>query len=157
MPNSVKRVPHALRCTWPLLAILAMHAIAAASVSLPVAHLRVTASEDREHQLWRTRVRDSQFSDVPRVTARSRCEDVQPPQALTTPEPILNPMHDRMKAKVSFIIGTDGRVHSPLILESAGPTSDHHILQTVRSWRYRPATCNGVPTETEGKVEFSSR
>jgi TonB family protein len=140
-----------------LLVILAMPAIAAAAVSLPVAHLRMTSSEDREHQLWRTRVRDSQFSDVPRVTARSRCEDVQPPQALTTPEPILNPMHDRMKAKVSFIIGTDGRVHSPLILESAGPTTDHHILQTVRSWKYRPATCNGVPTETEGKVEFSSR
>src|SRR5258708_34554218 len=120
MPNSVKRVPHALPCSWPLLIILAMPAIAAASVSLPVAHLRVPASEDREHQLWRTRVRDSQFSDVPHVTARSRCEDVQPPQALTTPEPLLNPMHDRMKAKVSFIIGTDGRVHSPLILESAG-------------------------------------
>src|SRR5258708_701022 len=149
MPNSGKRMPHALPYSWPLLIILAMRAIAAAWVSVPVAHLRVTASEDREHQLWRTRVRDSQFSDVPHVTARSRCEDVQPPQALTTPEPILNPMHDRMKAKVSFIIGTDGRVHSPLILESAGPTSDHHILQTVRSWRYRPATCNGVPTETQ--------
>jgi TonB family protein len=157
MPNSGKRATHTLRCSWPLLVILAMPAIAAAAVSLPVAHLRMTSSEDREHQLWRTRVRDSQFSDVPRVTARSRCEDVQPPQALTTPEPILNPMHDRMKAKVSFIIGTDGRVHSPLILESAGPTTDHHILQTVRSWKYRPATCNGVPTETEGKVEFSSR
>jgi TonB family protein len=140
-----------------VLIILAMPAIAAAAVRLPVGHVRTMTSEDREHQLWRTRVRDSQFSDVPHVTARSRCEDVQPPQALTTPEPILNPMRERMKAKVSFIIGTDGRVHSPLILESAGPTSDHHILQTVRSWRYRPATCNGVPTETEGKIEFSSR
>lgn len=116
----------------------------------------MTALENREHQLSRTRVRDSQFSDVPRVSARSRCEDVQPPQALTTPEPILNPLHDRLKAKVSFIIGTDGLVHSPLILESVGPIGDRHILRTVRSWRYRPATCNGVPTETEGKIEFSS-
>jgi outer membrane biosynthesis protein TonB len=48
-------------------------------------------------------------------------------------------------------------VHSPLILESAGLQGDRHVLQTVRSWRYRPATCNGVPTETEGKIEFSSR
>jgi len=30
-------------------------------------------------------------------------------------------------------------------------------LQTVRYWRYRPATCNGVPTEAEGKIEFSLR
>jgi TonB family protein len=60
------------------------------------------------------------------------------------------------KVKVSFIIGTDGRVHSPLILESAG-AGDRTVLRTVRTWKYRPATCNGVPTETEGKIEFSSR
>jgi TonB family protein len=62
-----------------------------------------------------------------------------------------------MKIKVSFIVGTDGRVHSPLILESSGTSEDHAILNTVRAWRYRPAMCNGVPTETEGKIEFSSR
>ena len=157
MYGSVKRGNRILRRIWPSLLILAIPAIANAAVILPAARLRMTAPEDREHQLWKTRVRDSQFSDVPHLTARSRCEDVHPPEALTTPEPVLNPMHDRMKAKVSFIIGTDGRVHSPLILESAGPTGDRHILQTVRSWRYRPATCNGVPTETEGKIEFPSR
>jgi len=27
----------------------------------------------------------------------------------------------------------------------------------VRFWRYRPAMCNGVPTEAEAKVEFSGR
>ena len=157
MYGSAKRGNRILRRIWPSLLILAIPAIANAVTILPASRLRMMASEDREHQLWKTRVRDSQFSDVPHLTARSRCEDVHPPEALTTPEPVLNPMHDRMKAKVSFIIGTDGRVHSPLILESAGPTGDRHILQTVRSWRYRPATCNGVPTETEGKIEFSSR
>ncbi len=62
-----------------------------------------------------------------------------------------------IKVKVSFIIGADGRVHSPLILVSGGPAGDRNVLQTVRAWRYRPATCNGVPTETEGKIEFSRR
>jgi TonB family protein len=157
MPASIGTVKRIFRRIWPSLLILAIPAIASAAVSLPAARPRMASSDDREHQLWKTRVRDSQFSDVPHISARSRCEDVQPPQPLTTPEPVLNPMRDHMKAKVSFIIGTDGRVHSPLILESAGPTSDHHILRTVRSWRYRPATCNGVPTEIEGKVEFSSR
>ena len=142
---------------WSLLIMLALPGTFAAALSLPVAHLGVTPAEDRGHPLWKTRIRDAHFSDVPRVTARPRCEDAQPPQALTTPEPVLNPLRDRVKPKVSFIIGTDGRVHSPLILESAGPTGDRRILQTVRSWRYRPATCNGVPTEIEGKIEFSSR
>jgi TonB family protein len=62
-----------------------------------------------------------------------------------------------MRIKVSFIIGTDGKVHSPLVLESVGQTEDRTVLKAVRSWRYRPGMCNGVPTETEGKVEFSSR
>jgi len=61
------------------------------------------------------------------------------------------------KITVSFIVGTDGRVHSPLILESAGVSEDRTVLNAVRSWRYRPALCNGVPTEAEAKVEFSNR
>jgi hypothetical protein len=40
---------------------------------------------------------------------------------------------------------------------AAGLAGDRHVLQTVRTWKYRPATCNGVPTEIEGKIEFSSR
>jgi len=62
-----------------------------------------------------------------------------------------------LKVKVSFIVGADGRVHSPFILESAGNAEDQAILDVVRSWRYRPAMCNGVPTESEGRIEFSSR
>jgi TonB family protein len=58
---------------------------------------------------------------------------------------------------ISFVIGTDGRVHSPVILESAGSAEDDRILQTLRLWRYRPATCNAAPTEMESKVEFSNR
>jgi TonB family protein len=145
-----------LRTIWHVFLILALHAAAVAVVRLPVP-LGTSTLEQRERQMWKTLARDAQFTEVPHVRTRSRCEDVQPPQALATPEPLLAAARGRMKVKVSFIIGTDGRVHSPLILESAGPTGDRHVLQTVRTWRYRPATCNGVPTETEGKVEFSSR
>ncbi|MGB9361308.1 MAG: TonB family protein, partial [Candidatus Sulfotelmatobacter sp.] len=106
------------------------------------------------HFFWKTSVRASEFSDVPHVSARSRCEVSEPPEALTTPDPLALPS---VKVKVSFIIGADGRVHSPLILQSGGPVGDRNVLLTVRSWRYRPATCNGVPTEAEGKIEFSRR
>jgi TonB family protein len=89
--------------------------------------------------------------------SRPECEAEQPPQALATPDPVLDAKDVNTKASVSFIIGTDGRVHSALILESAGPSEDRTILDAVRLWRYRPALCNGVPTEAEAKVEFSSR
>jgi TonB family protein len=122
--------------------------------------LRVSSTEHlaaREQQLWRVPVHVSEFADVPRTSAHSRCERTHPPEALTTPNPLIEPSDPTIRVRVSFIVGADGRVHSPLILESAGSIEDHTILETVRTWRYRPAMCNGVPTETEAKIEFSSR
>lgn len=146
------------RPPWPLLLMLILANSAMASSARP-AH-RVCPLQPlavREHQLWRVPVHNSEFADVPHTSARSRCERTHPPEALTTPNPILRPSDPSVKVRVSFIVGADGRVHSPLILESAGTADDHAILETVRSWRYRPAMCNGVPTETEGRIEFSSR
>src|SRR5262249_31164635 len=109
----------------------------------------------RELQLAQALTRASQFTDVPHITWRA-CELVQAPVALATPDPLF-PSGRNNRVRVSFIIGTDGHVHSPLILESGGLAGDRRVLDTVRRWRYRPGTGNGVPTEIEGKVEFSIR
>ena len=144
-----------LRRLWPWLLVFAVPAGGTVSqVPLPSGGPGSLAA--REHTLWRTPNRAFEFSSVPHVSARTHCEANQPPQPLATPDPIM-PDVVSSKVKVSFIIGTDGRVHSPLILESAGPLRDRSVLQTVRHWRYRPATCNGVPTDAEGKIEFSQR
>jgi TonB family protein len=139
---------------------LTLPAIAAALVTAPAPISTSAALRARERRVWKALTRSSEFSDVPHLTY-PRCEEVQPPQALATPDPllapILTPTGRNRKVTVSFIIGTDGRVHAPLILESAGPRGDRSVLQTVRTWRYRPGTCNGVPTEIEGKIEFSAR
>lgn len=140
---------------WPVIVLMLVSAPAGASTS--VKSLRSTTLLEREGQVSRTLRRAAQYVDVPHISSRPACAAVEPPQALTTPDPLFTTATDGRKVKVSFIIGTDGRVHSPLILESAGVAGDRRVLQTVRTWRYRPATCNGVPTETEGKVEFSSR
>jgi TonB family protein len=142
------------RRTWPAILLLVPAVVLA--VTTPSPRVRSTL-EQRESEAARTLIRASQFVDVHHVSSRPDCEDVQPPEALATPDPLFTTSAHGRKVKVSFIIGTDGRVHSPLILESAGLAGDRHVLQTVRSWRYRPATCNGVPTESEGKIEFSSR
>jgi TonB family protein len=141
---------------WPAVPFFLLCAIAF-GVTTPRATLRSSSLEQREHQVARTLTRASQFVGVQHISSRLQCADVQPPQALTTPDPLFTSAADGRTVKVSFIIGVDGRVHSPLILESAGLAGDRHVLQTVRTWRYRPATCNGVPTETEAKIEFSSR
>ncbi|MGO9087483.1 MAG: energy transducer TonB [Terriglobales bacterium] len=139
---------------WPTILIL-MVAMSASAVPTSPTHSQ--AFEQRERQASKALTRAAQFVNVPHISSLPSCEDVRPPQPLATPDPLFTPSSQSGKVKVSFIVGTDGRVHSPLILESAGLAGDRHILETVRTWRYRPATCNGVPTETEGKVEFSSR
>lgn len=139
-------------------AFLVLTTIVAVSGNTPGA-LRASSSTlaYRERQVTGTFRRASQYVEVPHVSSRPACANVEPPQALTTPDPLVTSSADDRKVRVSFIIGTDGHVHSPLILESAGIAKDRRVLQAVRTWRYRPATCNGVPTETEGKIEFSNR
>jgi len=115
------------------------------------------AASPNDRIVWKIPGRVIEYREVPHVSAKARCEDTRLPQALTTPDPLLVAAGTGSMVKVSFIVGTDGRVHSPLILQSAGQAGDRNILRTVRTWRYRPATCNGVPTEAEGKIEFSRR
>ena len=141
---------------WPAILLCLISSLSLA-VSTPDKSPAAGALQTRERRFTRSLVRAAQFVDVRHISSRPSCGDVQPPDALTTPDPLFTTSAFGHKVKVSFIIGIDGRVHSPLILESAGLAGDRRVLQTVRTWRYRPATCNGVPTETEGKVEFSTR
>ena len=109
-----------------------------------------------EHRVWATPKRETEFATIGH-TSRSSCEATRPPEALATPSPLLGNPKMNARIKVSFIIGTDGRVHSPFILESAGRADDQVVLDAIRTWRYRPATCNGVPTEAEARIGFSGR
>jgi TonB family protein len=146
------------RKLWPLLLITWSPVLSSAVTE--VAATRVSSSQvilsAYKLQVWPSAVRDDRFAAIPHATARPRCEASSAPEPLTTPNPLLDIPDLAITISVSFIIGTDGRVHSPLILESAGTAPDRKVLNAVRSWRYRPAMCNGVPTEAEGKIEFSS-
>jgi TonB family protein len=142
-----------LRKLWPLLWLFCFSSV---SFARPVFD-RQSSLPVREQQIWQTAVHDSKFSPIAHVSARVGCGATASPEPIATPNPLLTHDYQNSRISVSFIIGTDGRVHSPLILEGAGGTQDGNALNTVRSWRYRPATCNGVPTEAEATIEFSIR
>jgi len=108
-----------------------------------------------EKSLRRVPAHISEFSPVSEPLALPKCGSVRPPEALLTPDPLLRPEDDNLRVRVSFIVGTDGHVHSAFILDSGGPSEDRVVLRTVRFWRYRPALCNGVPTDSEARVRFS--
>ena len=140
------------------LLMVAAPVVGLASVERPsLQRLTRPSTGAHERQVWTSAVHDSEFAAVEHPATRPACEATQPPRALATPDPLVEEPESNAKVTVSFIVGTDGRVHSPLVLASAGSSEDRTILDAVRTWRYRPATCNGVPTDAEAKVEFSSR
>ncbi len=110
-----------------------------------------------EDELRRMPAHISEFSPVSEPLAIPRCGDVRPPEALVTPDPLPQLDDENLRVRVSFIVGADGRVHSPFILNSGGPQGDQMVLRAVRRWRYRPALCNGVPTDSEARVQFGIR
>lgn len=110
-----------------------------------------------EVSLRRAPVRASEFAPLSQPLALPRCGDTRPPEALATPDPLWQLEDESLRVRVSFIVGTDGRVHSPFILRSGGPAEDQIVLHAIRRWRYRPALCNGVPTDSEALVQFSTR
>ncbi len=120
------------------------------------ASLPLSSIENREQQAFRLTGHTAVYRSIFRVDSRPICENTNMPQPLATPNPVVGVMEARRKIVVNFIVGIDGRVHSPFILDGAGMTQGKDVLHTLRAWRYRPATCNGIPTDAEAKVEFSS-
>jgi len=111
----------------------------------------------REKTLQRVPAHISEFSPVSAPLDLPRCGDIRPPEALLTPDPPVEVQQDQLHVRVSFIVGTDGHVHSAFVLDSGGADEDQVVLRAVSSWRYRPALCNGVPTDSEALVRFSIR
>jgi TonB family protein len=154
-----KMVQSMLSKPWPLLLILLSSVPGSAGmerVPVRVSRAQVPLAV-QERQVWISVVRDARFAAVPHSSTRPGCQAASAPEPLATPNPLLDIADLTISISVSFIVGTDGHVHSPLILESAGAAPDRKVLSAVRSWRYRPALCNGVPAEAEGKIEFSNR
>jgi TonB family protein len=108
-----------------------------------------------EKSLRRLPAHISEFAPVSEPLALPRCGNIRPPEALLTPDPLLRAKDDDLRVRVSFIVGTDGHVHSAFVLDSGGPDEDQIVLHAVRDWRYRPALCNGVPTDSEALIRFS--
>jgi TonB family protein len=133
--------------------------------SLAAAHTTPTRSVSlgaerflrQEQTLHDTPEHNSEYTTMAEPMALPRCGDTRLPEALLTPDPILQSEEDDLRVRVSFIVGADGHVHSPFILDSGGPEQDDLVLRAVQHWRYRPALCNGVPTDSEARIQFRIR
>jgi len=133
--------PMDVRTRYCASAIVLLAGVCAASIppQTPGRHVRASAVSDAD---W-----------TPPLESRSSCA-MQPPRPLATPLPSLRKSR-RGNLRISFVIGIDGRLHKVAVVRSAGPAADSQAINTLRQWRYKPATCNGEPVEAEGTVVFS--
>ncbi len=88
---------------------------------------------------------DSRFSPM----EEARCSAFLPPRLVAgrgaEPEkPIV----------IDFIVGRDGAVEKPVIIEGADASLSVNVLDVISGWRYRPALCDGLPIEAEGRIEL---
>ncbi len=82
------------------------------------------------------------------------CGNETEPVPLDTP----NPLFSRdAQVVVDVVIGWDGKVYSAYVLESTRGISEDYVVRSMRSWRFRPATCNGVASTVEARVFFTRR
>lgn len=117
-----------------------------------------TTLAGRERQLWVAAVHDSKFSPMSAAAVRAACEAVQFPVALATPDPLIDEPRASSRVSVTFIVGTDGRVHSPFMLESRGPSEDRIVLDAVRAWRIDrpPATASQLKSKRKSRFQVAS-
>jgi len=138
-----------------LLVVTVCYAVAWSSVRSQRLNPAQYSRSGVEHYLRYVPAHISEFGPASAPLALPRCGNVRPPEALLTPDPLLPAAEENLLVRVSFIVGSDGHVYSAFVLNSAGPDDDRAVLRTVRQWRYRPALCNGVPTDFEARVRFS--
>ncbi|SRR5258706_1829248 len=154
-----KACQYALFCVVCLTLLLAWHS-EAAGATFEIRPWRVSEREMARKNPWgRLVVRSTFFREMARGAQTRSCEGNLPPEPLATPDPVLD-SSDHLRLTVSFVVGIDGHVYGPLVLEgmSQGVKAEQArpVVDAVRLWRFRPAVCNGAPTEAEAKVEFSS-
>jgi len=96
-----------------------------------------------ERQVWTSAVHDSEFAGVEHHAARPGCEATQPPQALATPDPLVDEPEPNAKVTVSFIVGIDGRETKPYwtrcVAGGIAPQPATEFLPTLRRRSSFPA------------------
>jgi hypothetical protein len=137
------------------LLVLAFAAFSFASLA-PAAE-RVTPLRDSSDHIATGAVHLVNFSPLEEADVEMQCAASQPPKPLSMPHPALAEIPDHMKITINLIIGSDGEVYSPFVIDGVSSALDRKVVDTVRHWHYRPALCNGVPTDAEVKLELSSR
>jgi protein TonB len=85
-------------------------------------------------------------------------EDAQPAFPVFAPKPAVTngallPAAEK-KIVVDVKVDEEGAVVGETLVKGLGNRLDQIVLDTVKTWRFQPATVNGKPVETEAEIVF---
>lgn len=101
----------------------------------------------------------SDFDPPPGATSRPGCMNPESWRRVHSVAPIY-PDQDRQShvqgtVGLGVLIGADGVPRNVQVLSGSSPGLNRSAIEAVQSWRYAPATCNGIPVEVETSVEIN--
>jgi TonB family protein len=79
------------------------------------------------------------------------------PEVIYSPEPSFS--DEARKAKfqgivlLMLVVGKDGRPYNIRVRQSLGMGLDQKAIESVKNWRFRPATLKGQPVDTQIAVQ----
>ncbi|HEY4678498.1 MAG TPA: energy transducer TonB [Candidatus Angelobacter sp.] len=89
------------------------------------------------------------------------CDHEKPPVAISTPEPSFpkgaRDARQQAVSVITVIVNNEGNVVSAQALGSDAYGFARTTLDTVNTWRFKPATCNGRPVAAEMNIEMDFR
>lgn len=92
---------------------------------------------------------------------RQQCSNMKHPIPIKNPDPLYpqSAAENRLSGKtiVSMTVLADGSVDDIQLINSAGHSMDDATLQTLRSWKFKPAMCGTDPVVSDISVEVNFR
>lgn len=89
----------------------------------------------------------------------ARQNGIQSPKGIYTPQPEYTDKARRKKINgvvlLSFVVAKDGSVRDPAVTKSLESSLDQQSLDTVKKWRFEPATKDGQPVAVRIQAEMS--
>jgi TonB family protein len=83
---------------------------------------------------------------------------VKAPRPLHTPEPYFSPSARAQRIQgtvtLSAIIGIDGKAHDVKVVKSLEPSLDANAIETVKTWKFAPATKDGRPVAVALRLDI---
>ena len=143
------RAPIRLRSLTSVLAALAI--TASTAIAHPTLHRSATSqvlTRDSGHVMHTAHF-------IPMRDGANACEQFTAPEALSTREPL--DFGADASARLNFVVSASGHVNGVVILGLSGQLDQQALVEAVIGWRFRPATCDGAPIDSEATLDLQSR